>query len=83
MANLISGSVLNSKKDPYGIIARVNKSPKDGGFPSVSDSVNALSVLVCNFYSIYISSIKKRMDTLVVQLADLKATTQSNSAKIE
>jgi hypothetical protein len=83
MANLISGSVLNSKKDPYGIIARVNKSPKDGGFPSISDSVNALSVLVCNFYSIYISFIKERTKTLAEQVANLAATTQSNSAKIE
>ena len=70
MANLISGSVLNSKKDPYGIIARVNKSPKDGGFPSVSDSVNALSVLVCNFYNVYISSIKKKKEPLTKQLGD-------------
>jgi hypothetical protein len=78
MANLISGSVLNSKKDPYGIIARVNKSPKDGGFPSVSDSVNALSVLVCNFYSIYISSIKERAKPLAEQVGNLAAKTQSN-----
>lgn len=78
MANLISGSVLNSKKDPYGIIARVNKSPKDGGFPSVSDSVNALSVLVCNFYSIYISFIKEKMKSLTEQLGNLDAEYKSN-----
>lgn len=77
MANLISGSVLNSKKDPYGIIARVNKSPKDGGYPSVSDSVNALSVLVCNFYSIYISFIKERMKPLTEQLGNLVTVTRS------
>lgn len=70
MANLISGSVLNSKKDPYGIIARVNKSPKDGGFPSVSDSVNALSVLVCNFYSVYIDFIKERKKSLAERVGD-------------
>lgn len=78
MANLISGSVLNSKKDPYGIIARVNKSPKDGGFPSVSDSVNALSVLVCNFYSIYISFIKERAKPLAEQVGNLAAGYKSS-----
>lgn len=83
MANLISGSVLNSKKDPYGIIARVNKSPKDGGFPSVSDSVNALSVLVCNFYSVYISFIKDRKKPLAEQVGNLAANTRSNSTKSE
>ena len=78
MANLISGSVLNSKKDPYGIIARVNKSPKDGGYPSVSDSVNALSVLVCNFYSIYISFIKERKKTLTEQVGNLIQSAKTN-----
>lgn len=83
MANLISGSVLNSKKDPYGIIARVNKSPKDGGFPSVSDSVNALSVLVCNFYSVYISFIKDRKKTLAEQVAKLQTGSRAGQTKSE
>jgi len=83
MANLISGSVLNSKKDPYGIIARVNKSPKDGGFPSVSDSVNALSVLVCNFYSIYISFIKDRKKTLAEKVAKLEEEYRAGQTKSE
>ena len=57
LANVISASSLSSKKDPYGIIDRVNKSVEKGGFPSVSDSVNALSLLVCRFYSLYLTLI--------------------------
>jgi hypothetical protein len=54
LSNVISNSILTSKKDPYGIIDRVNKEPSKGGFPSVVDSVNALSLLVLKYYSIYI-----------------------------
>lgn len=46
LINTISGSILSSNKDPYGLM---NKT-----FPSILDSVNALAILVSNFYQIYI-----------------------------
>lgn len=55
MANTISGSILSSKKDPYGLIDRVSRSADNGGFPDVVDSVNALAVLVANLYMTYTS----------------------------
>lgn len=77
LANTISNSILSSKKDPYGIIARVNKSPKDGGFPTVADSVNALSLLVCKFYGLYIYYASKG-DSPVEQIASTLAYTRDN-----
>jgi hypothetical protein len=73
LARVISNSSLNSKKDPYGIMDRVNKSVENGGFPSVADSVNALSLLVCKFYSLYISLIKDQQKSLIEQLAAKRA----------
>jgi hypothetical protein len=61
LANTISNSIMstgNKNKDPYGVVERINKSPEDGGFPSVKDSVNALSILVSSLYEEYISYIK-------------------------
>ena len=60
MANIISISAfpMSSSKDPYGLIERINKSDIDGGFPSVIDSVNALSLLVYSLYVKYIELIK-------------------------
>ena len=55
MANTISGSILSSRKDPYGLIDRVSRSADNGGFPDVVDSVNALAVLVANLYMTYTS----------------------------
>jgi len=78
MAKIISSSILTSSKDPYGIIDRVNKSPADGGFPSVADSVNALAVLVCDFYWSYISIIKNRKKSAEEQVSQAMATTRNN-----
>lgn len=60
MANTISLSVFtqSSSRDPYGLFARIEKSESDGGFPSVKDSVNALSLLVYSLYVKYIELIK-------------------------
>lgn len=61
LANTISNSIMstgNKNKDPYGVVERINKLPEDGGFPSVKDSVNALSILVSSLYEEYISYIK-------------------------
>lgn len=69
LARVISNSSLSSKKDPYGIIGRVNKSVENGGFPSVADSVNALSLLVCKFYSLYISLIKDEQKPVIERIA--------------
>ena len=74
MARVISNSSLSSKKDPYGIMGRVNKSVESGGFPSVADSVNALSLLVCKFYSLYISLIKDEQKPVIEQIAQRRAT---------
>ena len=63
LANTISNSIINTgnkNKDPYGIIERINKSPEDGGFPSVVDSVNALGLLASTLYEEYISYIKNQ-----------------------
>jgi hypothetical protein len=73
LAKIISNSILTSNKDPYGIIDRVNKDQNDGGYPSVLDSVNALSVLVANYYRLYINYIiedrKKAIDDKNTQAA--------------
>ena len=74
LARVISNSSLSSKKDPYGIMGRVNKSVESGGFPSVADSVNALSLLVCKFYSLYISLIKDEQKPVIEQIAQRRAT---------
>jgi hypothetical protein len=79
MAKIISSSILTSNKDPYGIIDRVSKSPADGGFPSVADSVNALAVLVCDFYWKYISIIKNRKKSVAEQVAVVNTITKTNS----
>lgn len=50
LINTISGSILSSNKDPYGLM---NKT-----FPSVLDSVNALAILVSNFYQAYVGYCK-------------------------
>lgn len=73
LARVISNSSLSSKKDPYGIIGRVNKSVESGGFPSVADSVNALSLLVCKFYSLYISLIKDEQKSVIEKIAQRRA----------
>lgn len=78
MAKIISGSALTSNKDPYGILDRVNKSPEKGGFPSVADSVNALAVLVCDFYWDYISIITNRSKPAVEETAQTAANIKSN-----
>ena len=78
MALTISNSVLNSKKDPYGILARVSKSPEDGGYPSVVDSVNALALLVSKFYELYISYIVNRKGPLESQIALVIAAARAN-----
>lgn len=66
LTNIISNSILGPSKDPYGIIAKVNKQQSEGGYPSILDSVNALSVLVINYYRLYINYIiedrKKTID---------------------
>lgn len=46
LINTISGSILSSNKDPYGLMSKT--------FPSVLDSVNALAILVSNFYQAYV-----------------------------
>ena len=73
LANVISNSILTSKKDPYGIMDRVNKDPSKGGFPSVADSVNALSLLVLKYYSLYIDFMSDKRNTYKIQQA-LEAT---------
>ena len=74
LAKLISNSILTPSKDPYGIIDRVNKKQIDGGYPSILDSVNALSVLVTNYYRLYIKYIaedrKKAIDDKNKEAAD-------------
>ena len=66
LTNIISNSILGPSKDPYGIIDKVNKQQSEGGYPSILDSVNALSVLVINYYRLYINYIiedrKKAID---------------------
>lgn len=73
LANTISNSIMstgNKNKDPYGIVERINKSPEDGGFPSVKDSVNALSILVSSLYEEYISYIKNENLPLLTKLKE-------------
>jgi len=62
LANTISSSIINTagrNKDPYGILERLEKSPEEGGFPSVVDSVNAMGILATSLYEEHISYILK------------------------
>jgi hypothetical protein len=69
LANTLSISILGKKKDPYGILDKIAKSPSNGGYPSVADSVNALGILVAQLYEEYISYIKNQNKTELEKLA--------------
>jgi hypothetical protein len=79
LANILSTSILGSKKDPYGITDRLSKESSNGGFPSVADSVNALAIIVAQLYEEYISyiTIKNKKDSEKILQA---AATTKNSA---
>jgi len=78
LANIISNSILSPSKDPYGILDRVNKQQDDGGYPSILDSVNALSVLVMNYYRLYINYIKEDRKKAI----DYKTNEAANQVKV-
>jgi len=83
LGNTISNSIINTggkNKDPYGVIDRLNKSPQEGGFPSVVDSVNALGILVATLYEEYIDYIKNQNLGLVEKIKNaIKAARDSSS----
>lgn len=83
LANTISNSIINTggkNKDPYGVLERLNKSPQEGGFPSVVDSVNALGILVATIYEEYIDYIKNQNLGLVEKIKSaIAAARQSGS----
>ncbi len=60
LANTISAtSYISKTKDPYGLLDKISKGPQEtGGFPSVIDSVNALTLLVFKLYNSYIDAVK-------------------------
>lgn len=77
LANTIANSIVNTgnkNKDPYGLLERFDKSPNDGGFPSVVDSVNALGLLVSTLYEEYISYIKNQNVDFVESLINSIST---------
>jgi hypothetical protein len=85
LANTISNSILNTggkNKDPYGVVERILKTPEQGGFPSVKDSVNALSILVSSLYEEYILYIKNQNAPQLQKLKEtIDATRQPSSGQ--
>lgn len=80
LANIISGSIMGGKskrKDPYGILERLDKSPDNGGFPTVADSVNALALIVCKIYEEYTSYARCATDKFLDDLVELQKQTKS------
>lgn len=84
LAYTISGSIMggNSKrKDPYGILDRLDKSPSNGGFPTVSDSVNALALIVGKLYEEYISYTKSENKDIFEKLKSATTSIKQGGSK--
>lgn len=84
LANTISGSIMGGKSkrnDPYGILERLDKSPNNGGFPTVADSVNALSLIVSKLYEEYMSYVRCETDEFYDKLIELQKQTKSSAKK--
>ena len=72
----------NSKrKDPYGILDRLDKSPENGGFPTVSDSVNALALIVAKLYEEYISYTKSENKDIFDKIVAAMTSVQQGTSK--
>ena len=84
LANTISGSIMGGKSkrsDPYGISKRLDESPDNGGFPTVADSVNALSLIVSRIYEEYMSYVRCETDDFLNELVELQKQAKSSPKK--
>jgi hypothetical protein len=84
LANTISGSIMGGKSkrsDPYGILSRLDKSANNGGFPTVADSVNALSLIVIRIYEEYMLYVRCETDDFFNDMVELQKQTKSSVKK--